>query len=131
MDLTPLLAEPETSVAVVGATDSPDKYGSIIYRFLKRHGFRVFAVNPHRTTVDGDPAYASLGELPEEPTIVDVVVPAETGMKVAKEAAELGYRRLWIQPGAESPELIDYLDREGFEFIADACIMVRTRVVGR
>ncbi|NIQ54637.1 MAG: CoA-binding protein, partial [Gemmatimonadetes bacterium] len=51
-------------MAVVGATDSPDKYGGIIYRDLKRRGFRVFAVNPGRETVDGDPAYAGLADLP-------------------------------------------------------------------
>ena len=37
-DLTPLLGEPGASVAVIGATDHPTKYGGIIYRDLKRRG---------------------------------------------------------------------------------------------
>ncbi|MFO7549134.1 MAG: CoA-binding protein [Acidimicrobiia bacterium] len=130
-DLTRYLEDSDALVAVVGATDSPGKYGGIIYRDLKRRGVRVAAVNPHRDTVDGDPAYADLTSLAEEPTIVNLVVPPSEGMGVAQEAKGLGYRRVWLQPGAESAELIDYLDREEFEWLADACIMIRLRAVGR
>lgn len=130
-DLTPLLARPDVTVAVVGATDSPGKYGGIIYRDLKGRGIRVLAVNPHRETVDGDPAYPDLTSLPVEPDLVNMVVPPWEGLGVAQEAKGLGYRRVWLQPGSEDPTLVDYLDREGFEWLADACIMVRLRAVGR
>lgn len=129
--LTTLLTEPDTTVAVVGATDNPSKYGSIIYRDLKKRGYRVFAVNPHRQTVDGDPAYPNLAALPEEPTIIDMVVPPEIGAKVVEEVYELGLDNVWLQPGAESPELIDLLEEREIAHVADACIMVRSRLAGR
>jgi predicted CoA-binding protein len=129
-DFTPLLAEPDTSIAVVGATDSPGKYGGIIYRDLKGRGFRVFAVNPSRDTVDGDPAYAGLADLPEAPTIIDVVVPPAAGRRMLDEAERLGYRRIWFQPGAETPGLVEEALARGFEVLADACIMVRARTAG-
>ena len=68
-DLTPLLSEPGTSIAVIGATDHPTKYGGIIYRDMKGKGFPVFAVNPYRESVDGDPCWATVRDLPEAPTI--------------------------------------------------------------
>lgn len=129
-DFTPLLAEPDTTIAVVGATDSPGKYGGIIYRDLKARGFRVFAVNPSRDTVDGDPAYAGLADLPGAPTIIDVVVPPSVGRSVLDEAERLGYRRIWFQPGAETPDLVEEALDRGFEVLADACIMVRARTAG-
>ena len=49
-DILQLLEEPNTTVAVVGATDSPSKYGSVIYRDLKLKGFAVYPVNPNRLT---------------------------------------------------------------------------------
>lgn len=126
-DLSALLADDDTSVAVVGATDVPSKYGSVIYRDLKRKGFKVFAVNPNRDTVDGDPAYDTLADLPEAPDIVDLVLPADKGVEVVRRALELGYDRVWVQPGAESPELLTLLQESGADYIAHACIMVQSR----
>ena len=60
-DILQLLEEPDTTVAVAGATDNPSKYGSVIYRDLKLKGFTVYPVNPHRTTVDGDPSTVAFG----------------------------------------------------------------------
>lgn len=130
-DLTALLSAPDVTVAVVGATDSPGKYGGIIYRDLKRRGVKVLAVNPHRSEVDGDPAYPDLRSLPVEPDIVNMVVPPAEGLGVVREAKELGLNQVWLQPGSEDPDLVDFLDGEDFHWLADACIMVRLRTVGR
>ena len=89
-DIATLLNRDDTTIAVVGATDDPHKYGSVIYRDLKRKGYEVFAVNPNRDTVDGDPAYSSLG--------------------------------------AESPEVMTFLTEHDFNYLANACIMVRSRL---
>ncbi len=127
-DIARLLQEPDTTVAVVGATDNAHKYGSVIYRDLKRKGFRVFPVNPHRTTVDGDPAYPELAALPEAPTVVNFVVPPEVTLTVLRRCRELGWTNVWIQPGAESPEVLAYLQEHDFDYLANACIMVETRL---
>lgn len=126
-DLTPLLSQPGASVAVVGATDRPGKYGGIIYRDLKRKGYRVFPVNPYRDTVDGDRCYPSVKDLPEVPTVVDLVIPASRGLEVLDDCAQAGALNIWVQPGAESKQLIEKLERGPFTWLANACIMVRAR----
>ena len=130
-DLTQLLASTDVTIAVVGATDSPGKYGGIIYRDLKGLGYRVRAVNPNRTMVDGDECYPNLAALPERPDIIDVVVPPDTGMDVAQEAVALGYDNLWLQPGAEGPALEEFLRQQKIRYLADSCIMVSSRRVLR
>jgi hypothetical protein len=130
-DLTPLLAAPDVSIAVIGATDHPTKYGGVIYRDLKRRGFRVLAVNPYRETVDGDPCWKSVKDLPETPTIADFVIPASRGLDVVDECAEAGIENIWLQPGAESSELLEKLENGPFTWLAHACIMVAARVVAR
>jgi len=124
-DLTPLLRQPGASIAVVGATDRPGKYGGIIYRDLKGKGYKVFAVNPYRETVDGDPCYHSVADLPEPPTVADFVIPAERGLKVLDECEQAGILNIWVQPGADSPELEERLASGPFVWITRACIMVR------
>lgn len=127
-DLTPLLSEPGTSIAVIGATDHPGKYGGIIYRDMKAKGFPVFAVNPYRDSVDGDPCWRTVNDLPETPTIAVFVVPARRGLRVLAECAEAGIENIWIQPGAFSPDLRTALENGPFTWIAEACVMVRARV---
>jgi predicted CoA-binding protein len=126
-DIATLLEEPGATVAVVGATDNPSKYGYVIYRDLKRKGYPVFPVNRHRDEVDGDKAYCSLSDLPEKPTIVNVVVPPRETVKVLRECLEQDLMNVWLQPGAESPEAMAVLQENGFNYLANACIMVQSR----
>lgn len=122
-----LLDDPETSFAVVGATDQPGKYGGIVYRDLKRKGFEVYAVNPYRETVDGDPSWPKVSDIPATPTMAVFVVPAKRGLEVLADIAQAGVNRIWLQPGASSPELIDALEAGGFDYVAEDCVMVKTR----
>ena len=127
-DIAQILQQSDTCVTIVGATDDTSKYGSVIYRDLKRKGFEVYPVNPHRATVDGDPAFASLADLPAPPTIVSIVVPPPATLQVLAACRELGLANVWVQPGAESPEVLAYLQEHGFNYMANACIMVRSRL---
>lgn len=122
--MTSLLAAPGATVAVVGATDALYKYGARIYRDLKSKGFPVYAVNPNRQTVDGDPSYATLADLPVRPTVVNFVVPPDQTLDVLEQALALGYIDVWVQPGAESARVVEFLEDNGFNYLVDACIMV-------
>ena len=124
-DLSPLLSEPGVTIAVIGATDHMAKYGGIIYRDLKRKGYRVLAVNPYRETVDGDPCWKTVLDLPERPTIAAFVIPASRGLDVLDQCEQAEIRNIWLQPGAESPEIIERLESGPFDWLAHACIMVR------
>lgn len=127
-DITKLLDEPNVSIAVIGATDNSSKYGHVIYRDLKQKGFTVYPVNPQRTSVDGDPAFPNVGDIPDKLTIVNFVVPASTTLNVLQQCLDLDLMNVWVQPGAESPEVIAFLQQNSFNYIANACIMVETRL---
>ncbi len=130
-DTVDLLDDPGTIVAVVGANDNPAKYGNIIYRDLRDKGIKVRAVNPSRDTVAGDPCWHSVSELPEPPTIVNIVVPPRRTLEVLAECARIGLRTVWIQPGAADDEVRRFVVEHGFDAIIDACIMVPPRSPSR
>jgi uncharacterized protein len=126
-DLTALLRDHDsTTIAVVGATDTPGKYGGILYRDLKHKGYRVHAVNPTRRTVDGDRCHADLGDLPEPPAVVVFVVPPDRTLGGLKRCLELGLTRVWIQPGAADGAVRAFVEENGFSATIDACIMLET-----
>ena len=127
-DIASLLHDPDSTVAVVGANDNPEKYGSVIYRDLKRKGYRIWAVNPNRDTVDGDPCYPSVSELPGRPTIVNFVVPPDQTLVVLKECLEQGLMNVWLQPGSESAAVMQFVQDNDFTYLANACIMVQSRL---
>jgi hypothetical protein len=89
----------------------------------------VYPVNPALDEVEGDKAYPRLQDLPERPDIADIVVPASVGRAVADDAREAGIPFFWLQPGAESPELIAYAESLGLTVIHDACVMVARRTL--
>jgi acyl-CoA synthetase (NDP forming) len=77
-DLRPLF-EPR-SVAVVGASNDPAKWGQWLARgaLLGAHRRSVFLINRSGEDVLGQPAYRSLEELPQPPELVVLAVPAST-----------------------------------------------------
>ena len=128
-DILSLLGDPNTTIAVVGATDNEAKYGHTIFTDLKRKGYRVYPVNLRRDTVLGDPAYARLADIPEPPTIVDFVIPPRFTLHVLEQCLELGLMNVFLQPGTESPEVMEFVQENGFNYLANACIMVESRLM--
>jgi predicted CoA-binding protein len=126
-DVIQRLDRADPLIAVVGATDAPGKYGGVIYRHMKAKGYRVVGVNPGRDTVDGDKAYHSLAKLPEEPDIVNVVIPPAKTLDVIDEVAGFADSAIWIQPGAGDDAVRERLDAVDIPSIIDACIMVVSR----
>jgi len=127
-DITDLLKESSVTIAVVGANNHVSKYGFVIYRDLKRKGFKVFPVNPSTTEVDGDKSYARISDLPEKPTIVNFVTHPQVTRKILEECLRQGLKNVWLQPGSESPEILEFIQQNGFNYLANACIMVETRL---
>ena len=111
------------SWAVIGANDDPTRYGAKVYRHLKAMGYRVFAVNPKLQTVDGDPCWPDLGSLPEKPDAIDFVVSPAVGEKHIRDAAVLGIKRLWFQPGTWRDDFADLATELGLETV-QSCVLV-------
>lgn len=112
--------------AVVGANENPQKYGNMIYKKLKAHGYTVYPVNPKREEVDGEKCYPDLSSLPQKPDVIDMVVSPQRGMPVIEEAAKLGIKYIWLQPGTYDEELLALIDRLGLQAV-QACVLVALR----
>ena len=85
--------------AVIGANQNPEKFGWKIYKRLKDKGYEVYPLNPAYETIDGDICYKSLSSMPKVPEVINMVVAPERGKPYIEEAAKLGVKYLWFQPG--------------------------------
>lgn len=113
--------------AVVGASQDQSKFGYRVYRSMRDAGYTVYPVNPRGGELDGAKVYPSLAELPQQPEVIDLVVPPPSTEQVVKEAHRLGLTRIWMQPGAESEAAIAYCLDHGMQVVYDACAMVWKR----
>ena len=114
--------------AVVGATANEEKYGYKIYKKLKSKGYHTYPVNPNYQEIEGDRCYAGLSELPEVPDVIDMVVAPKHGIKVVEEAAKLGIKNIWLQPGTVSDELLQFAEEKGIHTV-QACVLVALNYV--
>lgn len=110
--------------AVVGVSDNREKYGNKIFRQLREANYTVYAVNPKLSEVEGAPCYPDLASLPQQPEVVNVVVPPALGLGIVKQCLQLGIQCLWFQPGAESEEAIKAAQEGGMQVLANACILL-------
>lgn len=84
-----LLLAPK-SVALIGASDDPQRIGGRPLRYLSEGGFAgaVYPVNPRRETVQGLRSYASLGDLPQTPEVAILALPASGTLDAVRECAQ-------------------------------------------
>ncbi len=112
--------------AVVGANTDREKYGNMIYRKLLARGYTVYPVNPNYDEIEGNTCYKDLSALPQKPEVIDMVVSPKRGRAILEEAARLGIRNIWFQPGTHDEELLGYAESLGL-IHAEACVLVALR----
>jgi len=114
----------ERTLALAGASRSGQKMGNAILKELKRKGYTVYPVHPEAQQIGDDRCYASFADLPEQVGGVVVVVKPTDAVRVVREAKEAGIGRVWLQQGAESPEVVSYCEQEAVDLISGECILM-------
>jgi len=94
------------TVAVIGASSNRQKFGNRALRAFQRRGYTVIPINPNESTVEGLKSYASVLDVPGAIDMATIYVPPEIGERVIEEIARKQIAEVWINPGAESDELV-------------------------
>ncbi|MBO6060197.1 MAG: CoA-binding protein [Bacteroidaceae bacterium] len=102
--------------AVVGNTLDEEKYACKIKTAMLDHGYTVYAVGKE---------LASINDVPEDIDIIDLCIHPVKGLALIKECTK-NFKCIVIQPGAESPELLQYLDEHKMPYI-QGCLLVGLR----
>lgn len=82
------------SVAVIGASDDPNKIGGRPIHYMLRNGYRgrILPINPNRATIQGVEAFASLAALPETPDLAIVAVAGDAAVEAVDACARRGVK---------------------------------------
>ena len=110
-------------VAVIGASRHRHKFGNRALRAFERQGFTVIPINPHETEVEGHPAYASVLDVPGPIDMATVYVHPRQGVRVMEQLAQKGVPEIWLNPGADGPEVVARAKELGLQPIQACSIL--------
>ena len=122
-DLLRVYREART-IAVVGASDNPEKPAHGIPAYLQSRGYRIIPVNPRGGEIFGESAVGSLAEVGERVDVVDVFRPPVEAEAVARHAIEIeiGAKVLWFQPGTHTEKAVELARAAGLEVFFEICL---------
>jgi uncharacterized protein len=114
------------NVAILGASNKPERYSHQALRLLADKGHSVFPVHPALAEIDGHPVSQTLADIPEAIDTVTMYVSPTHSTDMAGALLAARPRRVIFNPGTENPELERQLSAAGID-ILHACTLVLLR----
>ena len=114
------------NIAMVGASDRPDRPSHGVMKFLQSHGYRVFPVNPQITGehVHGEFVWRELAQIGEPIDIVDIFRRPQAAGEAIDEAIAVGAKAVWLQLGIVNEEAAQRAEQAGLKVVMDRCIKI-------
>lgn len=121
-DIRALLEDART-IALVGASDRPDRPSYGVMKRMQDHGYRVIPVNPQITGehVHGEFVFRELGQLGDPIDIVDIFRRSDAVGDVVDEAIAIGAKAIWMQLGVVNEEAAARAEAAGLSVVMNRC----------
>jgi predicted CoA-binding protein len=113
-------------VAVLGASNKPERYSFQAVKLLVEKGHEVFPVNPVLAAVDGIPVFKQLADIPVPIHTITMYLGSERSTELAAAILAARPQRVIFNPGAENPDLAQRLQAGHIE-AWNACTLVLLR----
>lgn len=121
-DLRALLEEARV-IALVGASDRPDRPSYRVMRTLQDHGYRVIPVNPQITGehLHGEFVFRELSQIGDPIDLVDIFRNSAAAGAAVDEAIAVGAKAVWMQLGVIDEAAAARAEAAGLKVVMDRC----------
>jgi predicted CoA-binding protein len=121
-DIADLLTSART-IAVVGASDRPNRPSYGVMKFLQDWGYRTIPVNPQITGehVLGEFVWRELAQIGEPIDLVDIFRNSEDAAAAVDEAIAIGAKAVWMQLGVINEAAAAKAEAAGLKVVMDHC----------
>ena len=130
-EIAELLTSART-IAMVGASDKPDRASNGVMKFLQDHGYRVFPVNPTITgeRIHGEYVWRDLDQIGGPIDIVDIFRNSEDAGAAVDEAIAAGAKAVWMQLGVVNREAAERAEAAGLKVVMNRCPKIEIARLG-
>ena len=130
-DISDLLRNART-IAMIGASDRPDRASYGVMKFLQDRGYRVFPVNPQITGehVHGEFVWRELAQIGVPIDIVDIFRRSEAAAEAIEQAIFVGAKAVWMQIGVINEEAAAKAEAAGLKVVMDRCPQIEIPRLG-
>ena len=117
------LLENARTIAMIGASDRPDRPSYGVMAKLQAHGYRVIPVNPQITGehVHGEFVFRDLSQLGGAIDIVDIFRNSAAASEAVDQAIAAGAKAVWMQLGVVNEEAAARAEAAGLQVVMDRC----------
>jgi predicted CoA-binding protein len=117
------LLETARTIALVGASDRPDRPSYRVMATLQAHGYRVTPVNPQITGehIHGEFVFRDLDQLGDPIDIVDIFRRSDAVGEVVDQAIAIGAKAVWMQLGVIDQAAAARAEAAGLQVVMDRC----------
>jgi len=130
-DIAELLQTVRT-IAMVGASDRPDRPSNGVMKFLQGHGYRVIPVNPTITGehVHGEYVWRELSQIGEPIDMVDIFRRSSEVGPIVDQAIAIGAKAIWMQLGVIDDDAAARAEAAGLQVVMDHCPKIEIMRLG-
>ena len=120
------------TIAMVGASDRPDRPSYGVMEFLQGQGYRVIPVNPAITGqhILGEYVWESLDQIGVPIDIVDIFRRSDAVGPIVEDAIKIGARAIWMQLGVSNPDAAARAEAAGLQVVMNHCPKIEIRRLG-
>ena len=124
-DIAELLSNART-IAMVGASDRPERASHGVMRALQAHGYRVLPVNPNITGehLHGEFVWRELDQIGVPIDIVDIFRRSDAAGEAVDQAIAAGAKAVWMQLGVIDEAAAERAEAAGLAVVMDRCIKI-------
>jgi predicted CoA-binding protein len=120
------------TIAIVGASDRPDRASNGVMKFLQGRGYKLFPVNPTITgeRIHGEYVWRDLHQIGEPIDIVDIFRNSEAAGEAVDEAIAVGAKAVWMQLGVINRDAAERAEAAGLKVVMNRCPKIETIRLG-